>query len=136
MKNNGMTEEDFALLERIAEEYWAEEEQFKMTDREKEIEELARAIFSSGVAIDGTDFAYGLSDKNSHFHRMAAKLIDAGYRREDDVQRETARQVYGKICAIIAEASTDGEFIDGDGYDYLAAGLREIAKEYGVEELV
>ena len=105
-----------------------------MTDREKEIEELAQAIFYSGVAIDGTDIAYGLSGKDSHFHRMAAKLIGAGYRKEDKVQRETARQVYGKICAIIAEASTDGEFIDGDGYDYLATGLREIAKEYDVEE--
>lgn len=51
----------------------------------------------------------------------------------EKVRRETAQQVYGKICAIIVEASTDSEFIGGDGYDYLAAGLREIAAEYGVE---
>ena len=104
-----------------------------MDEREKAIEELAQAIFSSGVAIDETDIAYGLTGNDSHFHRMAAKLIYSGYRKSEEVRRETAQQVYGKICAIIVEASTDSEFIDGDGYDYLAAGLREIAAEYGVE---
>lgn len=52
---------------------------------------------------------------------------------EEKARDETARQIYGKICALIVEASTDCEFIDEDGYDYLSAGLREIAAEYGVE---
>ena len=74
-----------------------------MDEREKAIEELAQAIFYSGVAIDGTDIAYGLSDKDSHFHRMAAKLIDAGYRREDKVRRETAIELVKQLKAYFEE---------------------------------
>ena len=164
MKNSGLTEEDFALLKRMADRYGLEiirkedvppgkeseyeelvdidiasawglrpahrkntkEEPFKMTDKEKEIEELTEFI----MGFDGME----IDVMPPEAKRMAEQFLHAGYRKEDKVRRETARQVYGKICAIIAEASTDGEFIDGDGYDYLATGLREIAKEYDVEE--
>ena len=48
-------------------------------EKQKDIEEMAKAIYETGVAIDGTDIAFGLME-DSHFHRMAGKLYNAGYR--------------------------------------------------------
>ena len=85
-----------------------------MTDREKEIEELARAIFYSGVAIDGTDIAYGLTSKDSHFHRMAAKLIEAGYRKSEEVRKETAKSIF----YVLEKLETEGRAILPLGFLY------------------
>lgn len=49
-----------------------------MTDKEKQIEKMAKAIYETGVAIDGTDIAFGLIE-DSHFERIARKLVAAGY---------------------------------------------------------
>ena len=56
-----------------------------MTDEKKQIEEMARDILDSGVAIEGIDivFAHIHGVKDSHFERMARYLItDKGYRKE------------------------------------------------------
>ena len=47
-------------------------------DKEKEIERMSKAIYETGIAIDGTDIAFGLID-DSHFERMARKLVAEGY---------------------------------------------------------
>lgn len=47
-------------------------------DKQKEIKKMAKAIYETGVAIDGTDIAFGLID-DSHFERMARKLVAEGY---------------------------------------------------------
>ena len=47
-------------------------------DKQKEIEKMAKAIYETGVAIEGTDIAFGLID-DSHFERMARKLVLKGY---------------------------------------------------------
>ena len=47
-------------------------------DKQKEIEKMAKAIYETGIAIDGTDIAFGLID-DSHFERMARKLVAEGY---------------------------------------------------------
>lgn len=66
-------------------------------EKEKQIEDLAEAIYKSGVAIEGTDMAFGLYDTDTHFHRMAAKLYSAGYNsqfvREDYCKRAIRRMV-------------------------------------------
>lgn len=47
-------------------------------DKHREIEEMAKAIYETGIAIDGTDIAFGLIG-DSHFERMARKLVTEGY---------------------------------------------------------
>lgn len=64
-------------------------------EKEKKIEELAEAIYKSGVAIEGTDIAFGLYDTDTHFHRMAAKLYDAGYGNVKEAVKEFAERVKG-----------------------------------------
>lgn len=46
-------------------------------DNKKEIERMSKAIYETGIAIDGTDIAFGLID-DSHFERMARKLVLKG----------------------------------------------------------
>lgn len=62
-------------------------------EKEKQIEDLAEAIYKSGVAIDGTDMAFGLYDTDTHFHRMAAKLYNAGYGNVKEALKEFAERV-------------------------------------------
>lgn len=50
-----------------------------MKTREEQIEELAKAIYATGVALDGTDYAFGVYGDDDHFHRMASALIAAGF---------------------------------------------------------
>lgn len=66
-------------------------------EKEKKIEELAEAIYKSGVAIEGTDIAFGLYDTDTHFHRMAAKLYDAGYGNVKEAVKEMAREIFEYI---------------------------------------
>lgn len=49
--------------------------------REEQIKEIAKVIFKAGIALDGTDFAYGLFDDDDHFYRLAKVLFSAGYRK-------------------------------------------------------
>ena len=51
-----------------------------MTD-EKQIEEIAKDIFESKVAIDGSDMAFGLFDEDDHFHRIARFLYKHNCRK-------------------------------------------------------
>lgn len=48
-----------------------------MKTREELIDEMAKAIYATGVALDGTDYAFGVHDDDDHFHRMASALIAA-----------------------------------------------------------
>lgn len=68
-----------------------------LESKEKQIEEMAQDIFHAGVALDGVDFAYGLFDDDDHFRRLARKLYESGYRKADEVRKETAREVISWI---------------------------------------
>ena len=48
-----------------------------MKTREEQVEEMAKAIYATGVALEGTDYAFGVYDNDDHFHRMANALIAA-----------------------------------------------------------
>lgn len=61
-------------------------------DKEKEIERMSKAIYETGIAIDGTDIAFGLID-DSHFERMARKLVAAGYGDVHAAVKEFAERV-------------------------------------------
>lgn len=51
----------------------------------EELDEMAKTIYSAGVALDGTDFAFGLIGRDDHFHRLARALFGAGYRKRREV---------------------------------------------------
>ena len=61
-------------------------------DKEKEIERMSKAIYETGIAIDGTDIAFGLID-DSHFERMARKLVAEGYGNVRAAVKEFAESV-------------------------------------------
>lgn len=93
-----------------------------MKSKEQQIEEMAKDIYSTGIAIDGTDIAYGVYDNDDHFHRMARKLYAAGYRKQSDVVREIISKAFERIFPT-------SEY---DGIELIGI-LRELAAEFGAE---
>lgn len=63
---------------------------------EKEIEEMAKVLFESGVAIDATDFAFGV-DGDDHFTRLTVKLVNAGYGNVKQAVKEFAERLKEKM---------------------------------------
>lgn len=61
-------------------------------DKERDIKELAKTIYESGVALNGTDFAFGVSG-DDHFTKLAKKLIAAGYGDTKQAVREFAEKL-------------------------------------------
>lgn len=71
-----------------------------MKTREELIDEMAKAIYATGVALDGTDYAFGVYDDDDHFHRMANALCAAGYRKQSDTVREFAEKLRDKEFSV------------------------------------
>ena len=92
-----------------------------MKTREEQVEEMAKAIYATGVALDGTDYAFGVYDNDDHFHRMANALYAAGYRKERDTVKEILQMIKDK-----------GLFRYG-GYLLHDSDFDTIGKLYGVE---
>lgn len=89
-----------------------------MKTREEQIDEMAKAIYATGVALDGTDYVFGVYADDDHFHKMANALCAAGYRKQSDTVREILKR--------ITNYSLDFN------YD-LKLEVQKIAEEYGVE---
>lgn len=90
-----------------------------MKTREEQVEEMAKAIYATGVALNGTDYAFGVYDKDDHFHRMANVLYAAGYRKQSDTVREFVEKLRDKEfsakigsewCAVVKSRDID-EFV-------------------------
>ena len=101
-----------------------------MDDKQKQIAEMAKDIYTTGVAIDGTDIAYGVFDNDDHFHRMANKLYVVGYRKQSD----TVREFVEKVLKIGSKRPLCLFNEYGEGYIDCIENIKKIAKEYGVEE--
>ena len=67
-----------------------------MKTREEQVEEIAKAIYATGVALDGTDYAFGVYADGDHFHKMANALCAAGYRKQSDTVKEFAEKLRDK----------------------------------------
>ena len=76
-----------------------------MNTREEQIAEMAKAIYATGVALNGTDYAFGVYDKDDHFHRMANVLYAAGYRKQSDTVREFVEKIGEVALQMRYEAS-------------------------------
>lgn len=96
-------------------------------DKQKEIEKMTKAIYETGVAIDGTDIAFGLIE-DSHFERIARKLVAAGYGDVRAAVKETAQDIFSWIYRNLVNMN----FITGNVEINLLA-LNTFAKTYGVE---
>lgn len=115
-------------------------------DKQKEIEEMAKAIYETGIAIDGTDIAFGLME-DSHFHRMAAKLYNAGYRNiKKLLQAESTADLDELELEFFIKHNekvrkeTAKDILERFKYDYIKMNdqyglglVKDIAAEYGVE---
>ena len=47
-----------------------------MDNKQKQIAEMAKDIYTTGVAIDGTDIAYGVFDNDDHFHTPTKHVLN------------------------------------------------------------
>lgn len=107
-------------------------------DKQQEIEKMAKAIYETGIAIDGTDIAFGLIE-DSHFERMARKLVTEGY---GDV-RAAVKEVLDKVYNAVENARLESEFQDEKGNWLMEEGefmseftlgeLHRLYAEYGIE---
>ena len=96
-------------------------------DKEKEIEKMAKAIYETGIGIDGTDIAFGLIE-DSHFERIARKLVAAGYGDVRATINEPAQEIFSWIYKNLVNLN----FTTGNVEINLSA-LDTFAKTYGVE---
>lgn len=96
-------------------------------DENKQIAEIAKDIYDTGVAIDGVDLAFGLFDNDDHFHRIAKELYSKGYRKQSDTVREFVSKIDGEIqhTTIVNDYTPD--------FDEMQDIIYQTAKEYGVE---
>ena len=78
-----------------------------MKTRKEQIEEMAKAIYATGVALDGTDYAFDVYDDDDHFHRMANALYSAGYRNLDEIIKDVFEGLIAETKAV-QEAGYDG----------------------------
>lgn len=96
--------------------------------KEKQIEEIAKDIFHAGVALDGVDFAYGLFDDDDHFRRLARKLHESGYRKADEVRKETVREILNLVYQRVKDISGKSEYLLDDESIYEDSSLFRRAK--------
>lgn len=66
-------------------------------NKQEQIEEMAKEIFNSSIAISAVDLAYGLTDNDDHFHRLAKYLYNTGYRKISDGTVVLTNEEYDKL---------------------------------------
>ena len=104
-----------------------------MTEQEKR--EYAIDIYKAGIALDATDFAFGV-DGDSHFDRLAEHLAKLGYRKEEEVQKETAKEIFAELRSHCMTSETEncyGEVVIPKSYTWWEDDLNKLEKKFGVE---
>lgn len=71
------------------------------TDKKQQIEEMAKTIYESGIALSGVDFAFGLIMTENNFNKLAEAIYKAGYRKEDEVRKEAYKEVLNKVKGLL-----------------------------------
>lgn len=100
-----------------------------MTEQEKR--EYAINIYNAGIALDATDFAFGV-DGDSHFDRLAEHLAQLGYRKDEEVRKETAQKIWdelfaGSILMMLARCEYNAE------YNEMEDEIRRVFKKFGTK---
>lgn len=107
--------------------------------KQEQIEEMAKEIFNSGIAIQASDLAYGLIDNDDHFHRLAKYLYAAGYRKifTSDLTSDTQKAFKRGY-----EKGYDAGFKDGcnqggkDNYDRGFSDGQSISRKKTAKEIL
>lgn len=99
-----------------------------MKTREDLIDEMAKAIYATGVALDGTDYAFGVYDDDDHFHRMASALIEAGI---GDVSAVKAEQEEIKLFNAEIKNGEIDMTVGSAGFKTFFALVEQIFKQNG-----
>ena len=97
-----------------------------MTEQEKRFEEMAqlRSIVCNGCYCS-------LCLNCAHYRRIEI-LYDAGYRKADEVRKETAKEFSNRVDEIVDWCTSNNSINDFD-YEYFINCLRNLKKEFGVE---
>lgn len=100
---------------------------------------MSKAIYETGIAIDGTDIAFGLID-DSHFERMARKLVAEGYGDLRAAVKEFANDLQNAIVinelirnkdermVVLAEIEELVKEVCGENNDELKKKIVEVLK--------
>lgn len=107
-------------------------------NNEQEIEEMAKVLFESGVALDATDFAFGV-DGDDHFTRLAIKLVNAGYGNVKQAVKEFAERLKKEIIEGGGTCLDEYDIGKQDGYNSACEHHRQaiddlITELYGADE--
>ena len=107
-----------------------------MTEQEKR--EYAIDIYNAGIALDATDFAFGV-DGDSHFDRLAEHLAQLGYRKEEEVRNEIVSKLIDMILNTKCHNCDNKYSLYPDSCcsvgcdDLMEMLLTAIKKEFGLE---
>ena len=105
-------------------------------NNEQEIEEMAKVLFESGVALDATDFAFGV-DGDDHFTRLAIKIVNAGNVKQ--AVKEFAERLKKEIIEGGGTCLDEYDIGKQDGYNSACEHHRQaiedlITELYGADE--
>lgn len=104
-----------------------------MTEREKRIEEMAKQGLEKKRILDEMcKIAYPIYPPTDREYRALMNLVDADYRKADEVRGETAIEYSNKIDEIVDWCISNKSGDDFD-YEYFTNCLRNLKKEFGVE---
>lgn len=96
-----------------------------MTDKEKQIEEMAKVIIKAGESY------YKMPVDIECAGREASELYEAGYLKQSD----TAREILQKLIYNITTNNTiDGYLSESIDYSSTIDDIKELAAEYGVKK--
>lgn len=98
-------------------------------DKEKEIEALAVAAMDkcNGGCSDCSHLKLGMYGCTGHLY--ATRVYEAGYRKADEVRKETAKEILQRLFDIVREQAAH---IMSTPVDWVS-NVEYLAKEYGVE---
>ena len=88
--------------------------------REEQIKQLAQDIFKCGDALNAIDFLFVDNILDTHFARIARKLIDKGYRKEQDTLKEFVEYVKRELDKNIEWRTESAEYADQHDYPIMA----------------
>lgn len=96
-----------------------------MTEKEKQIDELAIAIYETLKKING--IAFMVYSKDDYYHKCARELYSMGYRKQSEVAKEFIEKFKQRFFFM------NGTMLSSPVYQCTGEELERFAAEYGVE---
>lgn len=100
--------------------------------RKEQIEEMANYYCEYCKRQTGEKFCEHIDDKSCNIFFESELFYNAGYRKADDVRKETAKEVLNDLYYNL-QVSVQEKISKSNDYYNILGWIEEIAKEYGVE---